>query len=142
MDKSDAQRAYERLEPDRDEYMAEILAKVREIGDHNAIAVPAPMSAWSFAEGSTLAGFQTYFTVSNPNPSATTLNIRYGIEGGGVVTKSKPIGPFARVTWTRFSTLGYRVLTSISASARPFGRLLAVSAISQSRSRNPQSRLS
>jgi hypothetical protein len=73
-------------------------------GDSNAVAVAAPRTMWSFAEGTTLPGFQTYFTVSNPSPQDTVVSVTYGIEGGGVMTAQKALPAMSRVTIDANST--------------------------------------
>lgn len=73
-------------------------------GDHNAVAEAAARSSWYFSEGTSLLDFRTYFTVSNPGDVDTTLDITYGLEGGGTVSKSKALPAKSRVTVDAGST--------------------------------------
>jgi glucose/arabinose dehydrogenase len=52
-------------------------------GVHSAIGGLSARTAWSFAEGSTLAGFQEYLTLMNPGDEAAQASITFGLEGGG-----------------------------------------------------------
>jgi uncharacterized repeat protein (TIGR01451 family) len=67
-------------------------------GDHNAIAESGPRPSWSFSEGTTLADFQTYFTVSNPTATATVVTATYGLDTGGTVTRTKALPALSRIT--------------------------------------------
>jgi uncharacterized delta-60 repeat protein len=52
-------------------------------GSHGVLGAQAPKTDWTFAEGSTQAGFQEYLTLQNPGGSDAHVTITYGVEGGG-----------------------------------------------------------
>lgn len=57
-----------------------------------------PSTSWSFAEGSTLDGFQEYLTIQNPGTAASNVNITYGLEGGGSATSAVTVPAGQRAT--------------------------------------------
>jgi hypothetical protein len=67
-------------------------------GAHVAVAQGNPFLSWYFAEGTTIADFQTYFTVVNPTTTDTAASITYGLEGGGTKTATKGVPALSRVT--------------------------------------------
>src|SRR5439155_23231108 len=67
-------------------------------GDHNAISVGLPEKSWSFAEGTTLPGFATFFAIANNNTSAASVTVGYGIEGGGTAQTVKSVPAQSRIT--------------------------------------------
>jgi hypothetical protein len=55
-------------------------------------------NTWSFAEGTTLPDFATFFTVLNPNPTATTLTVTYLTDQGEVLARTATVGANSRLT--------------------------------------------
>ncbi|MHB8781745.1 MAG: C45 family autoproteolytic acyltransferase/hydrolase, partial [Candidatus Geothermincolia bacterium] len=53
-------------------------------GGHAAPAIPAPASAWYFAEGSTANGFETWLLVANPGSETATVDISFATENGEI----------------------------------------------------------
>ena len=71
---------------------------------HDAFGANSAATQWNFAEGTTLAGFNEYLTIENPNlaPAATTL--RYADSNGAVTLKSLTVNAQSRVTVPVFGT--------------------------------------
>ncbi|MFN8061337.1 MAG: hypothetical protein U0Q12_19405 [Vicinamibacterales bacterium] len=67
-------------------------------GGHEAAGVTSPATRWFHAEGATGAYFDTYVLVGNPNPQPATVTFTWLRADGVVVTKTKTIGPNARLT--------------------------------------------
>lgn len=53
---------------------------------------------WYFAEGYTGGSFTEYLTVANPNPSATTVTVKYLLQGASPITKSYSVKANSRFT--------------------------------------------
>jgi hypothetical protein len=84
---------------ERNMYLKTNVAGLNIDGDHNVIAVGLPQTSWSFAEGTTLAGFATFFAVANPSNQPTSVTATYGIEGGGTSTATKMLPGLSRITF-------------------------------------------
>lgn len=69
-------------------------------GGHDAVAAPSPGGTWYFAEGTTLAGFDEYITVLNPNATPANLTFSYMIEGEGEMVVNSSVGANSRATFT------------------------------------------
>jgi 5-hydroxyisourate hydrolase-like protein (transthyretin family) len=67
-------------------------------GGSDAVAVGAPATTWMFAEGHTGSDFQTFFLLSNPNPSPTAANVTFYLETGAPVTKAVTVPANGRYT--------------------------------------------
>jgi hypothetical protein len=65
---------------------------------HDSPGVTAPAKNWNLAEGFTGAGFDTRILIQNPNSTKADIKIIYMKEGGGTVTKTVSIKPYARFT--------------------------------------------
>ncbi len=66
---------------------------------HVAFGANAPATNWNFAEGTTLAGFNEYLTIQNPNPTtAANVTLRYIDENAGVTTHNIVVNPLTRFT--------------------------------------------
>jgi len=65
---------------------------------HDSPGVTAPAKNWNLAEGFTGAGFDTRILIQNPNSTRADIKIIYMKEGGGTVTKTVSIKPYARFT--------------------------------------------
>lgn len=66
---------------------------------HVAFGANAPALSWNFAEGTTLAGFNEFLTIENPNPTtAANVSLRYIDQSAGVTTKSLSVNPLSRFT--------------------------------------------
>src|SRR5437879_5059455 len=61
-----------------------------------ALAAPAAVSSWYFAEGSTQPGFATFLLLANPNAFPVGATVSYYKENGSVIVKSYVIGPNRR----------------------------------------------
>ena len=62
-------------------------------GGMAAFGTNAPANRWLFAEGASGPGFDTYFTVLNPNSAPVSLTVNYLREGLGLSTKTYPSVP-------------------------------------------------
>ena len=71
---------------------------------HDAFGAYAPSSDWYFAEGSTLAGFNEYLTLENPNSNDTIARLNYVDDRHRATLKSVPIPMNSRVTVAVFGT--------------------------------------
>jgi hypothetical protein len=69
-------------------------------GGHLGVAAPAPQPTWYFAEGYTGDGFDTYFTIQNPNAAPANVTITYFLAGGGTEARPLTIDPLQRKTVT------------------------------------------
>lgn len=59
-------------------------------GGHSANGVTAPHARWQFAEGAAAPGFDTYFTLFNPNPFDVEVDVTYLTEAFGPVKRNEP----------------------------------------------------
>jgi hypothetical protein len=72
-------------------------------GGHAVLGETVARLDWDFAEGTTLAGFQEYLTIQNPNPVPANVALTFGTESspgvaGPVVTKTLTLAPTSRAT--------------------------------------------
>jgi len=67
-------------------------------GGDTAMGVTTPMTEWSFAEGTTRQGFETYLTLLNPNERMATAEVRYQFPDGYVQDKSYTLNANSRFT--------------------------------------------
>jgi hypothetical protein len=67
-------------------------------GSHSGNGVAAPGTTWYFAEGATIAGFQTFFLLQNPNAATATVTIEYLLADGTTEQRVRSIGPRSRQT--------------------------------------------
>ncbi|MCC6626884.1 MAG: hypothetical protein IT340_05700 [Chloroflexi bacterium] len=67
-------------------------------GGHLGVAATAPAAAWYFAEGYTGAGFDTYFTIQNPNATTAAVTITYYLIDGTTVERLVDVGARQRRT--------------------------------------------
>ena len=74
-------------------------------GSTDQVGVPAPAAEWDFAEGSTLASFDEFLTLQNPNPQPVTATLSYLLENfsGPAPTKTLTVPPNSRSTVDVFS---------------------------------------
>ena len=63
---------------------------------HESAGVTAPATSWFLAEGATGALFDLFILVANPNPQAATLEARYLLTSGQVITKRYTAAPNSR----------------------------------------------
>jgi hypothetical protein len=89
---------------ERSMFVRRDIAGIAVNGDHNAVAESGPRPAWSFSEGTTLADFQTYFTVANPTTTDTVVTATYGLDTGGTVVRTKALPGLSRITLDAAST--------------------------------------
>jgi hypothetical protein len=75
-------------------------------GSSTVLGVTTPKKTWTFAEGSTLDGFQEYLTIENPGSLPAAVSVTYGIEGGGVGASSITVPAGQRRTVDVNSILG------------------------------------
>jgi Tol biopolymer transport system component len=68
-------------------------------GSHTESSVSAPATTWYLAEGSTSADFALFYLLQNPNPTATTANVRYlRPSGQPPIDRQYPLAPQSRTT--------------------------------------------
>jgi hypothetical protein len=89
-------------------------------GAHAETAVSAPAPTWYLAEGATHSGFDLFYLLQNPNPTATTARVRYLRPTGAPLEKTYTLPPTSRTNiWVNledFPGLG-RALASTDVSA-------------------------
>ncbi len=67
-------------------------------GSHASTAVAAPATTWYFAEGATIAGFQTFLLLQNPGSDEAGVSIDYLLPDGTTVRRTHSVAPFSRYT--------------------------------------------
>ena len=67
-------------------------------GGHESAGVNAPSTSWFHAEGATGPFFDTFILLSNPNSTPATVTLRFLLDSGATVTKTKTVGANARLT--------------------------------------------
>jgi hypothetical protein len=65
---------------------------------HDAFGASAPARLWSFAEGTTLAGFKEYVTLQNPGGTDATVSLNYFTDSGQKPVKTLTAKAHSRVT--------------------------------------------
>jgi hypothetical protein len=65
---------------------------------HASAGVTAAATGWFLAEGATGPFFDMFVLLANPNPTAATVEIRYLLAGGTVLTKTYPVAAESRRT--------------------------------------------
>ena len=70
----------------------------RGYGSHSGTGVSAPAMEWHFAEGATIAGFQTFFLLQNPGDEATSVSMRYLLPSGTVHERTHIVPAQSRLT--------------------------------------------
>lgn len=75
-------------------------------GGHDVIGATAPASDWYFAEGTTLAGFDEYITVLNPQTVAANLRFHYMVEGVGEKVVTGTVSAGSRATFKSIDQVG------------------------------------
>ena len=75
-------------------------------GGHDVIGATAPAQDWYFAEGTTLAGFDEYVTVLNPQAGAAHLTFRYMVEGAGETDRQATVNAGSRATFKAVDQVG------------------------------------
>ena len=65
---------------------------------HVAFGANEPALTWNFAEGNTIAGFNEYLTLQNPNAAATTVDLHYFTDTGSQPVKTLVLPPGSRTT--------------------------------------------
>ncbi|WP_239490303.1 carboxypeptidase regulatory-like domain-containing protein [Luteitalea sp. TBR-22] len=63
---------------------------------HEAAAVPGPANQWFFAEGATGPYFDLFYLIANTTASAITIDGRYLLPDGTVLTKTYTVPAFSR----------------------------------------------
>ncbi|MCC6625925.1 MAG: SBBP repeat-containing protein [Chloroflexi bacterium] len=67
-------------------------------GGHTVLGAAAPREHWSFAEGWTGPGFDTYLTIMNPNPTPVEARFTFYRNGASPVIKTRLIDANSRET--------------------------------------------
>jgi hypothetical protein len=80
-----------RVVAERSVYFARDFSAGHIDGVHGVLGAQAPRTSWSFAEGSTLPGFQEYLTLQNPGSSPAVATVTWGPTGAQPKTVSVPI---------------------------------------------------
>ncbi len=74
---------------------------------HAETGVVSPSRTWYFAEGATIAGFNLFYLLQNPNPTPVTVEGRYLLGTGAVHTKTYTLQPNSRFNvWANVETIG------------------------------------
>ena len=70
---------------------------------HESAAVEAPSLQWFFGEGATGPYFDLFFLIANPHAQAATVEGRYLLSDGTVITKTYTVAPNSRFNvWVDF----------------------------------------
>ena len=75
-------------------------------GGHCAIGAPSPATAWFFAEGTTLAGFDQYICIQNPEVGDADVKITYMLMGGATQEQTFTVPLESRFTVNVKDVLG------------------------------------
>ena len=67
-------------------------------GGHESAGVNAPSKSWFHAEGATGSFFDTFILLSNPSSTTATVTLRFLLDSGATVTKTKTVPANARLT--------------------------------------------
>ena len=67
-------------------------------GSHSSAGVAAPGMTWHFAEGATMAGFQTFFLLQNPTPQPATVTLHYLLATGTTEMRTHVVPAQSRLT--------------------------------------------
>ena len=67
-------------------------------GGHESAGVTAPSTSWFHAEGATGSFFDTFILLSNPNSTPATVMLRFLLDSGATVTRTKTVAANARLT--------------------------------------------
>ena len=73
-------------------------------GGHDAFGANGAARQWTFAEGTTLPGFNEYLTLQNPGLTAANVALRYMDTNGTVTNRSLTVGAQSRSTVEVFKT--------------------------------------
>jgi hypothetical protein len=73
-------------------------------GGHDAFGANGAARQWTFAEGTTLPGFNEYLTLQNPGLIAANVSLRYMDTSGTVTSRSLVVGAQSRSTVEVFNT--------------------------------------
>ena len=73
-------------------------------GGHDAFGANGAARQWTFAEGTTLPGFNEYLTLQNPGLIAANVSLRYMDTNGAVTNRSLVVGAQSRSTVEVFKT--------------------------------------
>lgn len=73
-------------------------------GGHDAFGANGAARQWTFAEGTTLPGFNEYLTLQNPGLIAANVSLRYMDTGGAVTNRGLVVGAQSRSTIEVFKT--------------------------------------
>jgi hypothetical protein len=65
---------------------------------HESAGVTAPATRWFLAEGATGSFFNTFILIANPSAQTATVEMRYLLDGGGVITVPHDIAGRSRLT--------------------------------------------
>jgi hypothetical protein len=76
-------------------------------GGTNTVGATSPSWRWFFAEGAAQPGFDTFYTVLNPHPTAVTFAVTYFIEGQGPYAKLYTVPATSRFTIWLTAEVGY-----------------------------------
>jgi hypothetical protein len=61
-------------------------------------STPSASTSWFLAEGSTVLGFDLYYLLQNPQATIATVNVRYLLSSGTVITRTYSMAPHSRTT--------------------------------------------
>jgi len=75
-------------------------------GGHDVVGARAPANDWYFAEGTTLAGFDQYVTVLNPQATEANLTFHYMVEGTGERVFAGRVNGTSRATFKPSDQVG------------------------------------
>lgn len=84
---------------------------------HNVVGASAPGKEVYFAEGTTLAGFEEYACIMNPNSSPAQVTFEIEVEGASPVTAGFTVAAHSRYTVNLNQTVGPNKNISIKATS-------------------------
>jgi len=68
------------------------------VGGHVNTGIVAPSTSWFHAEGATGSYFNTFILLSNPQDTAANVELRFLLDTGEVITRTKTLGAKQRLT--------------------------------------------
>lgn len=72
--------------------------RARQYGSHSGTGVASPGTTWHFAEGATIAGFQTFFLLQNPSDVPAAVTMQYLLATGATQQRTHVVPSRSRLT--------------------------------------------
>ena len=66
-------------------------------GSHAETSIAEPLTTWYLAEGATIAGFNLFYLVQNPNPAPIVVTVTYLLTSGAPIVRTYPVAASSRL---------------------------------------------